>query len=39
MVRRAEPNDADAVLALMAGLGRPEFAGTYSGRAYGLMLT
>jgi ribosomal protein S18 acetylase RimI-like enzyme len=27
VVRRAEPNDADAVLALMAGLGRPEVAG------------
>ena len=26
MVRRAEPNDANAVLALMAGLGRPEVA-------------
>ena len=26
MVRRAEPSDADAVLALMAGLGRPEVA-------------
>jgi GNAT superfamily N-acetyltransferase len=26
VVRRAEPNDADAVLALMAGLGRPEVA-------------
>jgi ribosomal protein S18 acetylase RimI-like enzyme len=26
MVRRAEPGDADAVLALMAGLGRPEVA-------------
>ena len=27
MVRRAESSDADAVLALMAGLGRPEVAG------------
>lgn len=27
MVRRAEPNDASAVLALMAGLGRPEVSG------------